>query len=187
MDGTLYIVAGKLTRDAAEFLEQRVDASALPVAGERTQLWNVREYLRGGADAGAEDALVFVGPADAWADETALGEAVFDRFGMRVTVKGARVLLEASEQPIEGRRERRAFLDWVRAEFPELDGGELAAVEAERKIALFDSVRAAINPFGTVLEQQIAPPPSSIDLTAAERLQYKALALVCLRDVLPRL
>ena len=77
------------------------------------------------------------------------------------------------------------FLRKHSAEFPELDGGELAAVEAERKIALFDSVRAAINPFGTVLEQQIAPPPSSIDLTAAERLQYKALALVCLRDVLP--
>ena len=51
MDGKLYIVSGKQTRAAAEYLESRVDASDLRVAGDRTGLWNVREYLTGAAAA----------------------------------------------------------------------------------------------------------------------------------------
>lgn len=187
MDGALYIVAGKPTRDLAEYLEALVDASALPVAGDRTQLWTVRDWLHEGAALTAQDRVVFVGAADAWADETAGGAVRFDRFGAQIIVKGAYALLTASERAVDGRKERRAFLDWLRADFPALGEGELAALEDERRIALFDSLRAAINPFGTVLEQQITPPPSSIDLGEAGRLQYKALAQVFVRDVLPEM
>ena len=185
MNGRLYIVSGKPARAAAEFLEARVDASALPFAGERTELWSVREYLAGVSALAPDDALVFVGAADAWAEETAGGETAFDRFGMRCVVRGRRALLTAAEGPVQGRKERRAFLDWLRAERPELGADELAYFESERKIALFDSLRAAINPFSMVMEQQIAPPPSSADLTDMERLQYKALALVFVGEILP--
>ena len=185
MDGRLFIVSGKKTMEAAELLEARVDASALAVAGERTGLWNVREFLQGADSLGPEDALVFFGAADAWEAETAGGEAVLDRFGMRCVVKGRRAMLTADEKPLEGRKERKAFLDHVRAACPEIGAEELAYFDSERRIALFDSLRAAINPFSMVLEQQAAPPPSSADLSALGRLQYRALALEFARDVLP--
>ena len=131
------------------------------------------------------DALIFVGAADAWAEETAGGETVYDRFGARCVRKGRRALLTADEGAIASRRDKRAFLAWLRSDCPELGASEIAAVEAERKVALFDSLRAAVNPIGMVMEQQIAPPPGSADLSPAAMLQYKALALIFARDLAP--
>ncbi len=185
MAGRLYIVSGKKTRAAAEYLETLVDASGTPVAGERTDLWNVREYLNGAQALPPEDYLVFVGAADAWDGETAGGEVRLDRFGMRCVVRSRRALLCAQEGPLSGKKERRAFLDYLRSAQPEIPAGELETVEAERKIALFDSIRAVVNPWGTVIEQQIIPPPNSSDLSEIERLQYKALALAFVKEVLP--
>ena len=187
MDGKLYIVSGKKTQEAADYLEPLLDASALPVAGERTELWSVREYLNGAAGLSPEDALVFVGEADAWAEETAGGETRLDRFGMRCVAKGRRALLTAVEGPLDGRKERRAFLAWLRAERPEITAEEIEYIEAERKIALFDSLRAAINPIGTVMEQQIVAPAGSNDLSDIGRLQYKALMLTFISGILPGL
>ena len=163
MDGRLYIVSGKKTREAAEYLETRVDASALPVAGERTELWSVREYLKGAEALAPGDALVFVGAADAWAEETAGGAACIDAYGMRCVAKGLRALLTAEEKPIEGRKERRAFLAWLRERCPAVGDEAIAVVEAERKIALFDSIRATVNPWGTVMEQQLAVPAVQVE------------------------
>lgn len=185
MDGRLYIVSGKQTRQIAEEFEQLVDASDLPVAGERTELWSVREYLNGAAALPPEDCVVFVGAADAWADETAGGTPCIDRYGMRCVRKGRRAELSVSEQAVEGRKARRDFLAYLRASQPDLDSAELDAVEAERKIALFDSMRAVLNPIGVVMEQQIIAPAGSADLTEMQRLQYRALIRDFVRDVLP--
>ena len=185
MEGMLYIVSGKPARAAAEYLEARVDASGLPFAGERTELWSVREYLTGADKLAPTDALVFVGAADAWAEETAGGGTRVDKFGLRCVTKGRRALLTAEEKPIEPRRERRAFLAWLRETHPEVGEDAIALLEAERKIALFDSLRAAINPIGTVMEQQLVPPAGSADLTEAGQLQYRALALEFVQGVLP--
>ena len=185
MDGRLWIVSGRQTRAAAEYLETLIDATALPCAGENTGLWSVRDYLKGAEALTPDDALIFVGAADAWAEETAGGETVYDRFGARCVRKGRRALLTADEGAIASRRDKRAFLAWLRSDCPELGASEIAAVEAERKIALFDSLRAAVNPIGMVMEQQIAPPPGSADLSPAAMLQYKALALIFARDLAP--
>ena len=185
MSGKLYVVSGKVTRAAAEYLEQRVDGSGSPFAGEGSELWSVREYLTGAEGLAGGDCLVFVGAADAWAEETAGGEARIDRFGMRCTVRGRRALLTAEEGPIAGKREKRAFFDYVKQAHPEIGAAELAWFEAERKIALFDSLRAAINPYSIVMENQIAPPAGSADLTELGQLQYKVLALTFVKEVLP--
>ncbi len=185
MAGMLYIVSGKKTRAEAEYLESCVDASGTPVAGERTDLWNVRDYLRGAEGLSPEDRLVFVGAADAWEAETAGGEVRLDEFGMRCVVLGRRALLTVREDPLAGRKERRAFLDRLRRSCPEIPEDEIEYIGAERKIALFDSLRAVVNPIGTVMEQQIAPPSGSNDLSGIERLQYKALALMFVKEVLP--
>ncbi len=185
MEGRLYIVSGKQTRQIAEELERLVDASGLPVAGERTELWNVREFLKDGASLPPEDCMVFVGAADAWAGEVAGGDARIDRHGMRCTVRGRRAELSVSGAAVESRKARRDFLAWLRAAQPELAGSELDAVEAERKIALFDSMRAVLNPIGVVMEQQIIAPAGSTDLTEVERLQYRALIRDFVRDILP--
>ena len=185
MEGRLYIVSGRKTRAAAEFLEQQVDASALPFAGEGCELWSVREYLTGAEKLTPDDALVFVGAADAWAEETAGGGVRVDRHGLRCVTRGRRALLTAEEGPITPRSERRAFLDWLRERHPEVGEEAIAVLEAERKLALFDSLRAAINPIGTVMEQQRTPPANSADLTDAAQLQYRALALEFVQTVLP--
>ena len=185
MDGRLFIVSGKKTRAGAEYLESRVDASDLPFAGDATDLWTVRDYLKEASALSGADALVFFGAADAWEAETAGGETVFDRFGMRCVVRPRRALLTAEEGPILGKKAKRAFFDYVKAEHPEIGAEEPAFFDAERKMALFDSLRAAINPFSMVLEQQIAPPANSADLTELERLQYRVLGLVVLKTVLP--
>ena len=185
MAGRLYIVSGKKTRAAAEYLETRVDASGTPFAGERTDLWSVREYLKGAEGLPQEDYLIFVGEADAWESETAGGETRIDRFGMRCVMRPRRALLTVQEEPVSPRKERRAFLDYLRANMPEIGEDELAVIEAERKIALFDSIRAVVNPWGTVIEQQIIPPANSNDLSEIEHLQYKALALAFVKEILP--
>ena len=184
VESRLYIVSGKKTREAAEALERFIDAGDSPLAGERTELWTVRDYLKGAEGLSAADYLVFLGVADAWAEETAGGGAAFDRLGMRCVTKGRRALLTAAEGPVMRRKEKRELLDFLRG-LPELGEGELALLESERKIALLDSLRAAVNPFGMVLEQQIAPPPGSADLTDTERAQYKALCAVFAREILP--
>ena len=184
MESRLYIVSGKKTREAAEALERFIDAGDSPLAGDRTELWTVRDYLRGAEALPPEDFLVFVGAADAWAEETAGGGPRFDRLGMRCVTKGRRALLTAEEGPVTRRKEKREFLDFLRG-LPEMGEGEIELLEAERKMALFDSVRAAVNPFSLVLEQQIAPPPGSADLTDTERAQYKALCAVFAREILP--
>ena len=185
MGGKLYIVSGKKTAPEADWLEARIDGGATAAAGEGSERWTVREYLTGAEGLGGDDALVFVGAADAWAHETEGGEAVFDRFGIRCAVRGRRALLTAAEGPIAAKKDKRAFFDYIRSAHPEIGADELEWFEAERKLALFDSLRAAINPFGMVLEQQIAPPANSADLTELERLQYRVAGLVFLKTVLP--
>ena len=185
MDGKLYIVSGKKTREAAEYLEKCVDGSSSPFAGERTELWSVREYLKGANALTPADALVFVGAADAWAEETAGGEVRFERFGLRCVLRARRALLTAEARGVEGRKARRDFLAWLRTACPALGEGDLAAVEDERRIALFDALKATVNPLGMVMEQQLVAPPGSGDLTETERLQYKALANIFVRELLP--
>ena len=185
MAGRLFIVSGKKTREAAEYLESLVDASGSPVAGERTDLWNVRDYLKGAETLSPEDYLVFVGEADAWAGETAGGETRFEKYGMRCVAQGRRAQLTVDEAPLSARKERRAFLDYLREKQPEISESELASIEAERQIALFDSIRAVVNPWGSVLEQQIVTPAGSGDLSEVERMQYKALALAFVKEILP--
>ena len=177
MTGKLYIVSGKKTKDAADFLEARIDAGGTAAALDGSERWSVREYLQGAEALSPECALVFVGAADAWAHETEGGAVRFERFGMRCVLRGRRALLTAEEGPIAGRKEKRTFLDYVKKERPEIGAAELEWFEAERKIALFDALRATVNPFSMVIEQQIAPPSGSADLTELERLQYRVLAL----------
>ena len=185
MSGKLYIVSGKKTAAEADWLEARIDEGETAAAVEGSERWTVREYLAGAERCTQADALVFVGAADAWAHETEGGAPTFDRFGIRCLVRGRRALLTASEGPIEGKKEKRAFLDYVKANCPEIGADELAWFDAERKIALFDSLRAAINPFSMVLEQQQNMPAGSADLTELERLQYRVAGLEFVRSVLP--
>ena len=184
-EGRLYIVAGKKTAAVADELESRVDAGGTSVAGDPTERWTVREWLRGAAALGPEDFVVFVGEADAWESETAGGETRFERFGMRCVVKGRRALLTADGAAVDGRKTRREFLAWLREAYPELPAGAVDALERERKTALFESLRAAINPIGVTMEQQIIPPAGSADLTETERLQYRALAVEFALRILP--
>ena len=108
MGGKLYIVSGKKTAPEADWLEARIDGGATAAAGEGSERWTVREYLTGAEGLGGDDALVFVGAADAWAHETEGGEAVFDRFGIRCAVRGRRALLTAAEGPIAAKKDKNA-------------------------------------------------------------------------------
>ncbi len=168
----LWIVSPKNTREFAERLETLLDENGAAISGDALSVRSEVEYEKLAPSLSPEDYVLFFGCAD-----TEDMPVQSERFGMAYGWQGRRGFLRASEAPLARKKERMAFLADVRSRRPEISERELELVEAENRIALFDSIRAAINPIGVVMEQQIIPPPGSADLNALERLQYQVLIL----------
>lgn len=175
----LRIVFRRGTEEFAEYLLAQLAGRE----GLEADTWTEPDYLAGkGAMSGGEYVL-FLGDGMALDREGVTIPKQYEQQGMSYGWTGRRAGIFATERPLDSKKKIKAFLEFLRAEHPEIGEEELAAVAEENMLAWGESLKATLNPFAMVLDSMFKKPVSSAGtITALGRLQYKAAVTAFLRD-----
>ena len=175
----LLVVYRRGTKECAEALLARLEGRA----GLEAEIWNEPDYLDAKAAMTGGEYVLFLGDGMAFDREGVTIPSRFEQQGMRYGWTGRRAGIFATERPLDSKKKIKAFLEYLRAAFPEIGEEELAAVAEENMLAWGESLKAVVNPFAMVLDSMFKKPVSSAGtITALGRLQYKAAVTAFLRD-----